>query len=176
MMHGRIITLVAAAVATTVACNKSASSTADTGMVAAPESAPATLDRNAEAAAIVKADSTWLRNVMAKNVDSLMTLYTPEAVSYGFGTAPASGSEQLRALYTEFVKSTVTNPKLLSNTVKFSDDGTMAFDHGTYSMTVAPAGGKPEHQTGAYLNVWKKVDGQWKMLAEISTPIPAPKS
>jgi ketosteroid isomerase-like protein len=113
---------------------------------------------------------------MAKNVDSVMIWYTPDAVSFGFGSAPATGTDQLRASYTEMVKSTISEPKLLSNTVKFSDDGKMAYDYGTYSMTVAPPGGKPAKETGGYLNVWRKVDGQWKMVIEMSTPIAAPKS
>jgi ketosteroid isomerase-like protein len=132
-------------------------------------------DRTADAAAIVQADSAWMRHVVGKNVDSIMPYYLPDAVSYGFGTAPAKGTEQLRSLYTELVKSTITNPGLISNTVEFSDDGSMAFDHGTYRMTMTPPGGKTETMNGAYLNVWRKVDGQWKMLAEMSTPIPAPK-
>jgi hypothetical protein len=33
-----------------------------------------------------------------------------------------------------------------------------------------------QKQTGAYLNVWRKVDGQWKLVAEMSTPIALPKS
>jgi uncharacterized protein (TIGR02246 family) len=163
--------LAVAAVATT-ACSKGTSYTADTGMAATP----APVDTKADASAIVAADSAWLRNVMAKNVDSLMTYYTPDAVSFGFGSAPATGTDQLRASYTEMVKSTISEPKLLSNTVKFSDDGKMAYDYGTYSMTVAPPGGKPAKETGGYLNVWRKVDGQWKMVIEMSTPIAAPKS
>lgn len=113
-----------------------------------------------------------MRHVVAKNVDSLMTWYTPDAVSYGFG-APATGTDAIRAVYTEMAKSTVTDPKILSNTVRFSDDGTMAFDHGTYSMNLTPPGGKTAPQKGAYLNVWKKVGGEWKLVAEMSTPLPA---
>jgi ketosteroid isomerase-like protein len=74
------------------------------------------------------------------------------------------------------VKSTITNPKLLSNTVKFSDDGSMAFDHGTYQMTIQEPGKKAETLTGGYLNVWKKTSAGWKMAAEMSTPVPAPKT
>lgn len=159
-----------------VACSKKDTDDNDTAKAmnsSSPASAPA--DHTADAAAIVGLDSAWLRNVMAKNVDSVMTYYAPDAVSYGPGAVPAAGTDQVKAVYTEMVKSTITNPKLLSNTVKFSDDGTMAFDHGTYSMTVAPPGRKPSIQTGGYLNVWKKMDGQWKMLAEMSTPVPPPK-
>ncbi len=159
----------------TVACSKKATDGADTS--GSMSSAPATTstDRTADAATIVGLDSAWLRNVLAKNVDSLMTYYAPDAVSYGFGAAPANGTDELRASYTEMVKATITNPKLNSGAVKFSDDGTMAFDHGTYTMTVTPPGGKPSTDTGGYLNVWKKIGGTWKLLAEMSTPVTAKK-
>jgi uncharacterized protein (TIGR02246 family) len=155
-----------------MACSKK-DAQPDTTASAAPA---ASMDRTADASAIIQADSGWLRNVLAKNVDSIMTYYAPEAVSYGFAGPPSIGADQIRAAYTEMVKATITNPKMLSNTVKFSDDGSMAFDHGTYQMTVQPPGGKVTTETGGYLNVWKKVDGQWKMMAEMSTPVPAPKS
>ncbi len=174
-MQGRIITLAIVAIASTVACNKSAKTPADSGVVAAPESAPAVMDQTAEAAKITAADSAWLRAVMGKHVDSLMVWYTPDAVSYGYGPT-AVGTDQIRAQYTEMVKSTITNPKLISNTVKFSDDGSMAYDHGTYSLTMAPPGGKPANTSGAYLNVWRKVDGGWKIVVEMSTPLAAPKT
>jgi uncharacterized protein (TIGR02246 family) len=168
-MRAQIITLaLAVAVA---ACTKSASSTADTGPAAA--SAPA--DRTADEAAILAIDSGWMRQVIAKNVDSLMTYYTPDAVSYGFGP-PASGADRIRALYTDFVKSSITNPKINSNPAKFSDDGMMAYDYGTYAMTITPPGGKATNESGAYLNVLRKVDGQWKLVAEMSTPIAVPKN
>lgn len=135
-------------------------------------SAPATMDHSADERAILAADSGWMRNVVAKNVDSLMMYYTPDAVSYGFG-APATGLDAIRTVYTEMAKATVSDTKILSNTVKFSDDGSMAYDHGTYSMTMTPPGGKAAPQKGAYLNVWRKVDGQWKLVAEMSSPLPA---
>jgi uncharacterized protein (TIGR02246 family) len=170
-MHSRVIMLLAVTAVTTTACSTPADNAADTGAAAA--AAPA--DRTAEAATIVKADSAWMRHVQSKNVDSVMTWYTTDAVSYGFGAAPASGTDQIRANYTEFVKATIADPKILTNTVKFSDDGNMAYDHGTYTMTVTQPGGKPTKENGAYLNVWRKVDGQWKLAAEMGTPIAPPK-
>ena len=156
----------------TAACAKTASDAPADSTTAAPAAAPA--DRSADSRAIVALDSGWMRNVIAKNVDSLMTYYTADAVSYGFG-APAAGTEQIRKLYTDMVKANVTNPTITSNAVTFSDDGTMAMDHGQYTMTMTPPGGKPTNESGAFLNVWKKVDGQWKLMAEMSTPV-APKT
>jgi len=153
-------------------CTKKAEEAADTVTASHPAAAP--MDQAAESRTIVALDSAWMRQVVAKNVDSLMTYYTADAVSYGFGP-PASGSDQIRALYTNMVKSTITNPTITEGAVKFSDDGTMAFDHGKYTMTVTPPGGKASNEAGAYLNVWKKVDGQWKLAAEMSTPVTPPR-
>src|SRR4029079_11158645 len=134
-----------------IACTKTEAPATDTSAAAAPAAAP--INHDADAVTIRQADSAWMRHLVAKHVDSLMTWYAPDAVSYGFG-APATGSDQIKNLYTEMTKSTVSNRKILSNTVKFSDDGSMAFDHGTYTMTMTAPGGKPETSTGAYLNVW----------------------
>jgi uncharacterized protein (TIGR02246 family) len=153
-------------------CTKTGSSNSGDSTAAATPPVPA--DHSADERAIVAADSGWLRNLMAKNVDSLMMYYTSDAVSYGLG-APASGTDQIRALYTEMVKAKVSDPKMTPGAIRFSDDGTMAFDHGTYSLTVTPPGGKATTESGAYLNVWKKMNGQWKMMAEMSSPLPAAK-
>src|SRR5690348_13529297 len=61
-----------------------------------PAAAAAPNDHSADARTILAADSGWMRNVMAKNVDSLMTYYSADAVSYGFGP-PAIGIDQIRA-------------------------------------------------------------------------------
>jgi uncharacterized protein (TIGR02246 family) len=150
-------------------CTKTSSSSDTTATAAAP------VDTQAEEAKIKALDSAWMRQVMAKDVDSLMMLYSSDAASYGFGSAPQLGSDQVRAGYTEFVKSAITDPSITWNTVKISDDGNMAYDHGTYAMTVTPPGGKPTRTPGAFLNVWRKEDGQWKLVAEMSTPLAAPK-
>jgi uncharacterized protein (TIGR02246 family) len=167
MQNGRRILAPLVALSFLAACSKS-DATADSTQ---PASAPAATDHTADAAAILQLDSAWLRNVMAKNVDSVMTYYLPGALSYQAGSAPAEGTDQLRASYVEMAKATVNSGKLNTNTVKFSDDGSVAYDHGTYTMTMTPPGGKPATMDGAYLNVWRRTDNGWKMDVEMSTPI-----
>ena len=137
--------------------------------------AAAAVDKRAEGAAVLASDSAWMRFVTSKNVDSLMTLYASDAVSYGPGMAPAIGIDQVKASYAEFVKSAIADPKINQLGINFSDDGAMAYDHGTYSLLVTPPGGKPATMYGTYLNVFRKVDGKWKLVAEMSSPAPAPK-
>lgn len=169
-MPSRLIAVLVSLIAT--GCTAKTEAPADSAAAQGVSAAP--VDRTAEAATIVRADSAWMRHIQSKSVDSLMTWYTSDAVSYGFG-APATGTDQIRSSYTEFVKATIADPRILSNTVKISDDGNMAYDHGTYTMTVTQPGGKPTKYDGAYLNVWRKVDGQWKLAAEMSTPMAPPK-
>ena len=170
MTHQKLPLVRLAAIACIIGACAKAYNTTDT---TTPAAAAAPIDHSADARTILAADSGWMRNVMAKNVDSLMTYYANDAVSYGFG-APAVGIDQIRAEYTEMVKATMSDPKLNSNTIKFSNDGSMAYDHGTYTMTMTPPGGKASTETGAYLNVWQKMDGHWKLVAEANAPIPPP--
>ena len=158
-----------------VACTKKEADDG-TGASAAAVAPAAPADHTADALAIMRLDSAWERGLAAKKLDMILPYYMPDAVSYGYGAVPATGSDQIRAEYTEMIKTTFTDPKTLNASVKFSDDGMMAYDYGTYQMTAQPPGGKAEVQTGAYVNVWKKTPEGWKIAIEISTPVPAPKS
>jgi ketosteroid isomerase-like protein len=54
-----------------------------------------------------------------------------------------------------------------------SSSGDMALDRGTYRLSVAPDGTK-QVDTGKYVVVWRKVDGQWKAAADIiNSDLPA---
>jgi ketosteroid isomerase-like protein len=72
----------------------------------------------------------------------------------------------------EMVKSNFRDLTFKSEGVDFSDDGTMAYDYGTYGGTMDGPKGKPVKFTGSYLNVWKDVGGRWLMVAEISNSQP----
>jgi ketosteroid isomerase-like protein len=147
-------------------CGKSTSATADSAAVASKS-----FDKDAARAAILSADTAWGRLVQAKNVDSLMPYYAPEAVSMSEGTKAVKGTRDIRSAYNEMVEANVRDMAFKTDVIDFSADGTMAYDHGTYSGTM-DAKGKPVKFTGNYLNVWKNVDGRWVMVAEISNSAP----
>jgi len=106
--------------------------------------------------------------MLAKNVDSLMPYYDPSVVSMSEGGKAVKGLSDVRASYNEAVKSTVRDITFQSGGVNFSDDGTMAWDYGTVSSTVVDPKGKQVKSSGNYLNVWKRVDGHFRIVAEIS--------
>ena len=149
------------------ACYKGTPATADSAAASTTASGKS-FDRNAGRAEILANDSTFVRGMMAKNVDTVMCCYDNDAVSIGSGKA-TKGLSDLRKSYNEAVKANARDITFQSDGVNFSDDGTMAWDYGTFSQTV-DVKGKPTKQSGNFLNVWKRVDGKWKIAAEISSP------
>lgn len=144
-------------------CYKGTSATADSAAVASGG-----FDKDAARAEIMRADSAWLRFVQGKNVDSLMPFYTPDAVSMSEGTKAVRGTRDIRSAYNEMVKGSLRDVTLDFGGVEFSDDGTLAYDHGSFTGTVDGPKGKPMKISGNFLNVWKKIGGRWVMAAEIS--------
>jgi ketosteroid isomerase-like protein len=151
-----------------VGCGKSAAPTADSPATTASSTASGTFDKNAARAQILGADSAFVRAMMAKNVDSLMPYYDGSVVSMSEGTKAVKGLGDVRTAYNQAVKANPRDLTFQSGGVNFSDDGTMAWDYGTYSSTASDAQGKAVKSSGNFLNVWKKVDGRWRIVAEIS--------
>ncbi|HJQ55084.1 MAG TPA: nuclear transport factor 2 family protein [Gemmatimonadaceae bacterium] len=155
--------LILSSIVLTTACGKSAAPTADS---AGSPAAGAAFDENAARAQIIAADSAFVRAITSKNVDSLMIYYDPSVVS--LGKTVVSGTTDLRRSYTDAVKNPPSNIDFQSGGVNFSNDHSMAWDYGTVTQT-SSVNGKPVRSSGTYLNVWKNVGGQWKIVAEIST-------
>jgi len=149
------------------ACYKSTPAAADSVTVTSTTSGKS-FDKSAATAQILGNDSTFIRGMMAKNVDTVMCCYDNDAVSIGTGK-PTKGVGDLRKSYTAAVKANARDVTFHSDGVNFSDDGTLAWDYGTFAQTV-DLKGKPTKQAGNFLNVWKNEGGKWKIVAEISTP------
>lgn len=148
-----------------IGCDKNTAATADSSAVA--------FDSAAARRAIVAADSAWMRAVLARNVDSLMPYYAPGAISMSEGSKAVTGPGEIRVSYENFMKANPRDISIKIGDINFSDDGTMAWDHGSFEGTIDGPGGKPVKVAGNYLNVWKNVNGKWVMVAEInnsSTP------
>lgn len=53
-----------------------------------------------------------------------------------------------------------------SQMVRFSDDGTMAYDAGNYAVTFADPQGRVVNDEGKFLNVLRPVDGKWLVVID----------
>jgi ketosteroid isomerase-like protein len=89
-------------------------------------------------------------------------LFTRDAVSYPPGAPAAIGAAAINDLTLEYIRFGI---KAARNTIThcFGNEDFVVV-HGTYTMTYGPDD-VVEH--GKYLNVWKGVDGTWKLHVNI---------
>lgn len=129
---------------------------------------PVAIDAAAEEQAIRAVSARWLELEKADDAAGVAALFTEDGIAYREDTDPISGPAAYRA-YLE--RSFAENP---SEVVDWSTDfvdvaasGDLAVEHGTWSSRGAGAGGEGEDE-GRYLTVYRKVNGEWKVAADMS--------
>ena len=168
-MQGRIMMLTVAAVLT-AGCTKSASSTSDTGMAAAP-----VFDKVAAEQEIRAGDSAFFSAVKAKDANAVVATYSNDAVSMAPGMPAMRGHDAIKKGNEDFMKMPGFSLTGETESVKISDDGTMAYVTGKYMSAYNDAKGKPVTEEGKYLEVLQKVDRKWKVVADAYNANAAPK-
>ena len=137
----------------------------------ADETAPAepAVDVAAEAAAIMQLEGDWSAMFGAGDVDAIMNLHAADAVQLPPGGEAVVGHAALRAAWEGMAAVEGLEVTWEPTAAFVSPDGNMAYDYGTSLMTT-PDGTVP----GKYLVVWVKVDGEWKVAADMFNSNVAP--
>ncbi len=149
-----------------------------TGLAACSQSAtqaPAAADTAADSAAIKANEIQWNQDYKARVVEPIALHYAHDGVLMIPGQAPAAGQDAIRAALAD----AMTDPKF---TLSFTTDkvavaasGDLAYTMGKYAATETnPKTHAVDHQSGGYVTVYRKAtNGDWKAVADISTPGPA---
>lgn len=90
------------------------------------------------------------------------TMFTLDARSLPPGTDPVVGRSAIAELTTQYLQAGVS--EFHEETVDFYGNDAMVIDQGNYRMVY---GKEKVVEQGKYLNVWKKVDGDWKIYSNI---------
>jgi uncharacterized protein (TIGR02246 family) len=148
----------------------------DENATAGAPAAAARIDTTAAAAAIRKSDDAFFAAVKARDAKAVAMGYAPDATSMPANSPPLAGRDAIEKYNQEFLKL----PKLTmtgeSEVIRFSDDGTMAYDAGKYSVSFADAKGHTVTDEGKFLNVFRPVNGEWKVVIDaFSSNQPPPK-
>jgi uncharacterized protein (TIGR02246 family) len=145
-------------------CGRKAGGERETGM-AATNGGPA-VDTTAALAEIRKGDEAFFNAVKAHDAKTIADGYAEDAVSMPPNSPPLHGRDAILKFNQEFLKL----PKLAltgqPETIRLSDDATMAYEAGKYSIAYADPKGRTVKDEGKYLNVLQRVGGQWKVVAD----------
>ncbi|HET6341402.1 MAG TPA: DUF4440 domain-containing protein [Gemmatimonadota bacterium] len=128
------------------------------------------------AATIDEKNTAFEQAMLAGNVDGMMVDYAPDAVVQPPMMPASSGTESIRALYSDMVaEGAPASFDIVTDNVTVAESGELAYETGHYTA----AGQVPEGETweaqGKYLTVHKKnAEGQWQIVALSWSPNATP--
>lgn len=132
----------------------------------APADSAAKSDTAADEHAIRGNVDRWGQLVKAKDAASISQLYTDDGAVMPPNGPIGKGHAAIQQTWASMLQTPSFDLAITPEQIIVAEAGDMALDRGTYQLTVAPAG-KPQHDTGKYVVVWRKVDGSWKAAADI---------
>jgi uncharacterized protein (TIGR02246 family) len=100
-----------------------------------------------------------------KNIDSVLTYYAADAVIQPPGAPAAKGHDAIRQLYADFYRAVpFTSFTASITTLEVGAGGDLAYETGVNRFGFDSAGRSTE-DIGKYLTVWRKLDGEWRIVA-----------
>jgi ketosteroid isomerase-like protein len=128
----------------------------------------------ADRTAIRQAGENYVKLANARDIKGGLALYAEDAIVLPPNQAAVQGKAAIQAW--------MEAPPPLSNfqtkSLEIEGRGDLAYDRGTYSLTVTPVGAAPIDVHGKFLTILRKqADGSWKILRDIwnsDLPLPAP--
>ena len=127
-------------------------------------------------------DNAWVKAAKAGDVEGLVKLYAPTAVTYMPDEMRAKGTAEIRASFQKFLGG--SNVKEMTLTQDFeTTSGDLSVSSGTFSMTVEPkTGGAAQTMTGRYSSIAVRKGGKWMYVSDHASmpmapppgPTPAP--
>ena len=131
-----------------------------------------------ETAAVGQVRDAWAAAWKTGSGAQLAALYAEDAVHMDNHAPTANGRAAIETMFTnQFAEMAPGDITITSEKVDI--DGDLAYDRGTWQITVTPkAGGAPVSDGGRYIAISKKqADGSWKIvegIANSATPLPVP--
>lgn len=108
------------------------------------------------------------KDMMANNHEAVLDLYTQDGISMPMYAPMIRGREEAEAMHEAQQSMGMEIKNFEADIVDVWADGKYAYEIGTYKITMTfPGMPQPVEDKGKYLNVWEKVDGEWKIKADI---------
>jgi uncharacterized protein (TIGR02246 family) len=140
------------------------------GCAAKKDEAPATpaVDIAAEEQAIRARSAEWLAAAQAKDIATTMTVFAPDAITLFDGEIRRGSADIQAGMEQEQAETPDAQVTWSTDSVTIAASGDLAWETGQVASDPDGAGEKPA-RSGAFSTVWKKIDGQWKVVADAGT-------
>ncbi len=127
--------------------------------------------RPADERAIRDAVVEWSKAAGAKDVEKTLSFYAENASLLPPHAPIATGKDPIRKFWAGLMATPGYAISWSATKVEASKSGDVAYEVGTYELTLNDPKGKPATGRGKYVVVWKKqADGAWKGVADMFNP------
>lgn len=135
-------------------------------------------DLKSEEQAVRALSKNWLELTRKHDAAGCAALFADDGVSYGMNQDPFVGPAAIKKHFADQdMKSPKADVNWSTERVEVAASGNMAVEYGKYDVkNMGPAG--TDSDQGKYVTVYRKVNGTWKVAADIGTstkPVPAAK-
>lgn len=135
--------------------------------------AASSVSSTADEKAIRSQVARWLDLIKAKDAAAIAQMYTEDGAFMPPNAAIGKGRKAIEQNWAAMMSTPGFDLTFAPEQIVVSSSGDMALDRGTYRLAVAPEGAE-QIDTGKYVVVWRKVDGEWKAAADIiNSDLPA---
>lgn len=117
----------------------------------------------AQKAKIEAVNAKWMELFNKGDFDGVAQLYTIDAIAFPPGATLVRGRAAIGAMWKGMAEQ-VANPKVTTLDVKRLSPSA-AREVGTFALTMK--GPSPKEISGKYLVLWQRVQGDWKLAADI---------
>jgi uncharacterized protein (TIGR02246 family) len=127
------------------------------------------VDTVAEAEAIRNIENQWTVALQNKDIDKVMSLYSPEGVVMKPNNSIYVGLQSIRKLYeSDFADTTVlwNTTSTTIDIIEVSASGDIAYARGINRGKMKTPTGIVE-DPAKWIDIYKKIDGQWKCIVSI---------
>ncbi|MEE8213146.1 MAG: DUF4440 domain-containing protein [Alphaproteobacteria bacterium] len=118
-------------------------------------------------------NAQWVAAFKAKDFATIESLMAPDSLLLAPGNPPIQGAESVVETWKAW--GGLPNVKITfgAERVEAAASGDLAYDYGAYTFAFDSDKG-PFAEEGKYIVVWKKIDGAWKVAADIFNNNSAP--
>jgi uncharacterized protein (TIGR02246 family) len=134
----------------------------------------AVVDIAAAQQAIKDRSAAWMQAVQAKDAASVAgSFYSKEAMVAYDGSVSRGRAAIQAGLENDFASSPESTVSWTSDAVNVAASGDMAYETGTITRDPDGAGPQPA-VNGAFVTVWRKIEGEWYAVADAGTEVAPP--
>ena len=140
---------------------------------APPQPTPIPDTRAADEAAIHALVKDWSAAAQAKDAEKFVSVYAEDATVMFEDAPDINGLAAIKEAVPGMMQDPNFALSFAADKVVVARSGDLAYETGSYQMTMSDAKKKPAHEAGRYVVVWQKqADGAWKVVMDVPVSDP----